>query len=264
MEGFGMRSEKEVAVEAAKTAGRFLLENFREEQKATSNERHAHIKADEESERIILTTIKKNFPKHSIFSEEQGLKQQKSDYLWIVDPLDGTTNYLTKIPFFNVSIALAKKKEIVLGVVYSPILDELFVAEKRKGAYLNAERIRVSEQTELIKSRLMTWKGGEGKPWENESIKTFLKNFRKLLPQVRTARLISASALELCYVACGRFEMFINKGSALYDYAAGALIVKEAGGTVTNFKGEPWQMNMNEVVASNKALNKKAIEIINN
>jgi myo-inositol-1(or 4)-monophosphatase len=189
---------------------------------------------DHQSEEFLLGEIRKDFPDHHIFSEESGIIQGSDEHTWYVDPLDGTVNYAHHIPIFCVSIAYAFQGRLTLGAVYDPMRDEMFLAERGQGSYLNERRLRVSTVTELQRSLLVT--GFPYNAWDTpqDNFNNFVK-FGKLSQGVRR---LGSAALDLCYVAAGRFEGFWEMALNPWDVAAGGLIAEEAGARVTNVSGE--------------------------
>ena len=210
------------------------------------------------SEKLIREAISTYYPRHEILAEEGGLSESESEYRWIVDPLDGTTNYAHGYPVFCVSIALECKSEVVLGVVYDPMRDELFAAEKGGGATLNNRAICVSKTKELMEGLLST-----GFPYDIKTSKlTNLDHWANFAMNAQALRRDGAAALDLCYVACGRFDGFWELNLSPWDTAAGALIVAEAGGLVTDFAGEAFSNYMPEVVASNGLVHDRMIDVL--
>ena len=253
-----MTSELKVAIKAAKQAGKLLLDDFGKFSKFKFKGKwEIKTPADYKSEKTILGIIQKNFPSHSVYSEEKGLLNQESQFLWIIDPLDGTTNFSRQIPIFNISIALAIQEELSLGVVFNPFTKELYYAQKGKGAFLNNEKIKVSRVNNLSKTVVSLWKGTS----END-IDPIKKIFGKIIERVHTTRIFSSCALELCYVASGKLDAFINHGSKPYDYAAGVLIVQEAGGTVTDFNNNPFNLKTKNILASNGKIHNEILKLI--
>jgi myo-inositol-1(or 4)-monophosphatase len=251
---------REVAVRAAKEAGKITVDHFyRKHTVKTKTPRDLVTEVDIASEKRILDLIKKNFPDHSILSEESGKDQEASEYLWVVDPLDGTTNYSIKNPFYNVSIALTKNNKVILAVVYAPMTNEMFVAEKGKGAFLNGKRIHVSPERDFSKLLFAYCHGSTF-----DEIERITKIFAKLKPAVRDFSRMRAGALELAFVACGRLGAYISSGSNPWDVAAGALLVREAGGRVTDFVGNEWNIERNDILATNKAVHERLVEILQN
>lgn len=245
-----MSREKTAAIRAAREAGKFLLGEFKKAPSAKKMKaRHEIVTAaDLKSEKIILSILKKEFPQHDFLSEEDGLTKNGGDceHLWIVDPIDGTTNFFMRNPIFCVSIALARKGEIILGVIYSPVTRELYVAEKGKGAYLNGKRIRASKR-EKIKESILTFCHGSGAGYIRKSMDLF----RDLRLKSLTLRQLGAAAIELGFVAAGRVESIMIPGARSWDVAAGILLVREAGGKVTDFEGEEWTLKSKDMLATN-------------
>ena len=191
--------ELDVAKEAALEGGKTLMEYYGKVSIRYKEDRSITTEADVASEEKIKSILRGEFPSYSLLGEETGLEQGISDYTWVIDPLDGTTNYFMRNPFFDVSIALAYKNEPVIGVVYYPAMNEIFYAEKGKGAYLNDKRIFVSNVTE-IRDSIITFCHGR----DQNSVKEMINIFGKLKLINNKVRQIGAAALELCYVACGR------------------------------------------------------------
>ena len=190
---------------------------------------------DHQSEEFLLGEIQEKFPDHHIFSEESGIIQGNDEHIWYVDPVDGTVNYAHHIPIFCVSIGYAFRGALTLGAVYEPMRDEMFLAERGKGASLNGRTLRVSSVTELQRSLLVT--GFPYNAWDTpqDNFDNFVK-FGKLSQGVRR---LGSAALDLCYVAAGRFEGFWEMALNPWDVAAGGLIAEEAGARVTNVTGDP-------------------------
>jgi myo-inositol-1(or 4)-monophosphatase len=247
------------AIRVAKDAGRLLRDRVGTridiDHKGSIN---LVTDVDLASERLIRETISTYYPRHEVLGEEGGLSESGSEYRWIVDPLDGTTNYAHGYPMFCVSIALECKREIVLGVVYDPMRDELFTAERGSGAALNNRPIHVSKTAELMQGLLST-----GFPYDIKTSKlTNLDHWANFAMNAQALRRDGAAALDLCYVACGRFDGFWELNLSPWDTAAGALIVTEAGGRVTNFSGNPFSNYKPEVVASNGLIHDRMLEVL--
>jgi myo-inositol-1(or 4)-monophosphatase len=189
---------------------------------------------DHLSEELLLGAIQRDFPGHHIFSEETGVIQGSDEHVWYIDPLDGTVNYAHHIPIFCVSIAYAFRGTLTLGAVYDPMRDEMFLAERGKGAHLNGRPLRVSSATELQKSLLVT--GFPYTAWDTPQDN--FDNFVKFGKLSRGVRRLGSAAIDLCYVAAGRFDGFWEMALNPWDVAAGGLIVEEAGGRVTSVSGE--------------------------
>jgi myo-inositol-1(or 4)-monophosphatase len=247
------------AIRVAKDAGRLLRDRVGTridvDHKGSIN---LVTDVDLASERLIREAISTYYPRHEVLGEEGGLSESGSEYRWVVDPLDGTTNYAHGYPIFCVSIALECKGEIVLGVVYDPMRDELFSAERGGGAALNNRPIHVSKTAELMQGLLST-----GFPYDIKTSKlTNLDHWANFAMNAQALRRDGAAALDLCYVACGRFDGFWELNLSPWDTAAGALIVTEAGGRVTNFSGGPFSNYKPEVVASNGLIHDRMLEVL--
>lgn len=210
------------------------------------------------SEKLIREAISTYYPRHEVLAEEGGLAESSSDYRWVVDPLDGTTNYAHGYPVFCVSIALEHKGETILGVVYDPMRDELFTAERGSGAWLNNRRIRVSDTSDLMQSLLST-----GFPYDiRTSTLTNLDHWANFAMNAQALRRDGAAAIDLCYVACGRFDGFWELNLSPWDTAAGALIVEEAGGRITDFTGGKFSNYKPQIVASNGLIHDRMLEVL--
>jgi myo-inositol-1(or 4)-monophosphatase len=210
------------------------------------------------SERLIREAIASHYPKHQILAEEGGLAESSSEYRWIVDPLDGTSNFAHSYPVFAVSIGLEYRGEPVLGVVYDPIREELFTAERGGGAALNNRPIRVSSTAELGSSMLST-----GFPYDIKTSKlTNLNHWSNFAMKAQALRRDGAASLDLCYTACGRFDGFWELNLGPWDTAAGALIAREAGARVTDFAGGAFSVYKPEIIASNGLIHDAMIDVI--
>lgn len=257
-----MNQYKKTAIKAAKKAGAYLIKNFYHNHRDRATLKFKHeiaTKTDLGAEKIILNIIKKEFPTHRILSEEAGKNYKKSDFLWVVDPLDGTTNYSMQNPIFNVSIGLFHQKEIVLGVVYAPLLHELYVAEKNKGTTLNGKKLHVSKTGNFHKS-LLTFCHGHREKNIKRAIKAY--NFFKL--KGFDTRQLGSAALEMAFVAAGRTESIMIPGAHPWDVAAGTLLVREAGGKVTDFKGREWNLKSHDMLASNGKIHNQLLKFLKN
>ena len=215
--------------------------------------------ADHASEKAIIETIKKNFPDHFILSEETGEIATASEYKWIIDPIDGTINFANGIPICCVSIGLEKDGEIIMGSVYNPFMNELFVAEKKMGATLNNKKIQVSNKTNVGNSCLVT-----GFPYtyvesENGPLEIFSALIKKAIP----VRRLGSAAIDLCWVAAGRFDGYFEHHLQTWDSAAGFLMVKEAGGKVTDFKGNDYSVYQKQILATNGLIHDELRGIVN-
>lgn len=201
---------------------------------------------DHHSERLILSFITDHFPDHSILAEESSGTKRPSEFRWIIDPLDGTTNFVHGYPVCCVSIALEHKGQVVIGAVYDPFREELFSAVTNQGATLNGQAIRVSQTPDLAHSLLAT-----GFPYDRSQLDEVLLRFGRLTRLSQAVRRDGAAALNLCYVACGRFDGFWEATLQPWDVAAGALIITEAGGIITDFTGVPWRTDHHSAIAAN-------------
>jgi myo-inositol-1(or 4)-monophosphatase len=233
--------------EIAREAGALLMEYFRRNVKVEyKGEADLVTVADRKSEALIRERIGKHWPTHDILGEEGGLHDTGSEYRWYVDPLDGTTNFAHGYPVFCVSMALDHKGNRIAGVIYDPTRDELFAAERGGGAYLNQERIHVSGTANLAECLLAT-----GFPSHKRHKNPNIFFYHQITLRTHGVRRAGSAALDLCCVACGRFDGFWEFNLNSWDTAAGVLIAEEAGGRVTDFRGGPFQLESREIVASN-------------
>ena len=252
---------KRTAIKAAKEAGKIILSYYSKNVNAISKGSTYNLvtKADIASENKIISIIKDKFPGHSILTEESGEEIHKSDYCWVIDPLDGTNNFYHKFPMFCVSIALYKKGKPLIGVVFDPLKKELFYAEKNEGAFLNNKKIKVSGTNKLSKSLLALGFYYERGALMRKSLDQMKRFFYEDVHGIRRA---GSAALDICYTACGRFdgywELYLNP----WDYAAGSLIVMEAGGRITDTQGQKYSLMMKNIVASNGKIHKDMIRVL--
>jgi len=253
--------EKELAIvrEAARVTGKILGRMFGQVYNITKKgDIDLVTEADLKAEKTILEILERHFPGDNILSEEAGSNCKTSDRTWLIDPLDGTTNFAHGFPFFAVSIALEVEKEIVLGVVYNPYMQEYFEAVKGMGAYLNERPLKVSETPTLGESLL-----GTGFPYNiHEKPERVMEVFAKMVVLAQGVRRPGAAALDLCYVAAGRLDGFWEEGLKPWDTAAGAVIVKEAGGTLTTFEGEPYNPYLETIVATNNLIHSAMVRAL--
>lgn len=247
----------DIAIKSARLSGRFIINNLGRLSKGDVNLKAASdfvTYVDKESERIIIETIKDEFPNHTILAEES-LKED-GEYLWIIDPLDGTTNYIHGYPMFSVSIALRHEDEIKIGVIYDPLRDELYTAIKEGGAFLNGKPIHISNVKELRDSLITT-----GFPFRRkEMIDLYLKLFKNLFNKVSDIRRAGSAALDLAYLACGRCDGFFEIGLSPWDIAAGSLLIKEAGGIITDFSGTDEYLKTGNIIAGIPALHNEVLK----
>jgi len=242
-----MISFLEVAIDAAREAGGILLQEFDRPVKISyKGEVDIVTQADKRSEQAIVARLRAHFPKHAIVAEEGGGSESDSPFRWHVDPLDGTTNFAHGYPCFAVSIGLEEAGELIAGVVNNPVSGELFTAVKGEGAYLNQKKIHVSPIEKLSTSLLVT-----GFPSVKRSKNPNIYYYWDFTLRSHGVRRDGSAALDLASVACGRFEGFWEFGLHSWDTAAGVLLVREAGGTVTQFDGQPYRLGDRELLASN-------------
>ncbi|QIN78541.1 inositol monophosphatase [Rubrobacter marinus] len=252
-----MARELEVAVAAATAAGEILRSNFGREQVVRyKGEVDVVTEVDEQAERKIGGMLREAFPEYGMLAEEGGAREGGGEHRWIVDPLDGTSNFAHGLPVFCVSIALERAGEVVLGVVHDPMREEIFVAERGGGATLDGRPIRVSETDELIRALLVT-----GLPYDRDAMPAALDLLSRFAVLTQGLRGLGSAALDVCYVAAGRVDGYYERGVRPWDVAAGALILEEAGGTVTNFRGEKLDLQGLEIVASNTALHPSIVDV---
>jgi myo-inositol-1(or 4)-monophosphatase len=248
---------KDFAVELAKEAGQVLMDHFerRLAVESKSSEIDLVTEADIASEKLIVGGIHQRYPEHSILSEEGLGQEQAGEFLWLVDPLDGTTNYAHGYPVFCVSIALQREGETVLGVTYDPVQDELFCAEKGQGAYCSGGGLSVSGNDSLRRSLLAT-----GFFYTRASIEdNNLAEFGRIMPQVQGVRRAGSAALDMAYVAAGRLDGYWEFHLSPWDWAAGDLLVREAGGRTSDVSGQPWRLRSNNMVATNGLLHEELL-----
>jgi myo-inositol-1(or 4)-monophosphatase len=247
------------AVEAgAAELSRFFNQSFIVSNKQGIN--NLVTEADHAAEAAILDIIKREFPDHYILSEEAGEIIQDSNYKWIVDPIDGTVNFAHSIPLCCVSIAIEYNGEIIMAAVYNPNLNEFFFAEKGNGATLNEKKIAVSEKQNVMNACLVTGFPYTYLDMPNGPLQVFEKFIRKGVP----VRRLGSAAIDLCWVAAGRFDGFYEHKLEAWDSAAGYLIVEEAGGRVTDFKGNKFSYYQPHVLATNGKIHEEMLAVINN
>ncbi|MCX6004444.1 MAG: inositol monophosphatase family protein [Chloroflexi bacterium] len=237
----------EVAGFAAREAGKILLNRLHKlNQVQVKGKRNIVTEADLASEKRILEIIREEYPQHGILAEEHGAEDSQSEYVWIIDPLDGTNNYFLGIPYFCVNIALSKNNEVVLGVTYDPVRDELFFAQKGKGAFLNNKKISVSSADTLQEAVV-----GVDLGYQAERSAEILDIMSRLWPQIYYLRLMGSASLGLAYVACGRFSLYFHRYLYPWDTASGLILMKEAGGKVKNWSGRMATINDRQIMAAN-------------
>ncbi len=263
----GRKSFTAVAVNTASKAGQWIkskLGDFRQLQyKQTIGDLVTEV--DKGAEQMIRNLIGTHFPDHAFLGEESAaggitIEQAKqTEYVWIVDPVDGTTNFVHGFPFYCVSIALAHYGEVIVGVVYDPSTDEMFVAEKGKGAYLHGRKMSVAGDERLQVSLIAS-----GFPANRESALRNLRGIETLLPQVRNIRTTGSAALHLAYVAAGRVSGFFEAGLSIWDLAAGILLVQESGGQVSDLNGQPYSFDVRDLAATNGHIHAELLQQLQN
>jgi myo-inositol-1(or 4)-monophosphatase len=252
------------AIQTARDAGSILADKLgRAVQVHSKGDIDLVTEADLASERLIIERIKSHYPRHAILAEESGATESaitiggSSEWKWIVDPLDGTTNFAHAYPCFCVSIALERDGQIELGVVYDPTRDEMFAAERGAGATLNRRRIQVSSVDELNSAMLCT-----GFPYDVRERPHFALDFTNFTMEAQAVRRDGSAALDLAYVACGRFDGFWEDGLNPWDVAAGVLLIEEAGGHVTDFTGGPLDIYSPKVLVSNGRIHEAMMRVL--
>lgn len=240
-------------------AGAVAVSYFGQELKTLNKSTSADFrtKADIESEKIILQGIEKHFPSYTVFSEEKGLIDKKSEYSFIVDPLDGTNNFVLGVPFFSVTIALLKRDKILYAATHDPILKKTYYAEKNKGAYVDGVKLQVNTESQIANSTVSITNG-------YKVAKDWVANLEKKLYKKRMKRVLFgwSPALEYCLLASGKIEAVINYKNELYDFIAGKLLVTEAGGEIVDFTGGKDKHVRNDVfIASNGKIGRELIDI---
>ena len=247
-----------IAIRAARNAGNLILRSLQhvEHLEITTKGRNDYVSdVDRLAEQEIIDVIKRAYPDHAIMAEESGVKGEH-DIVWIIDPLDGTTNFLHGFPHYCVSIAVKVKKRVEHAVIYDPLRDELFTASRGEGAKLNDRRLRVSKRRELNDALLAT-----GFPFKYpEHHDAYMNSFKALFTQVADIRRAGSAALDLAYVAAGRVDGYWEIGLQNWDFAAGMLLVEEAGGLVTDFAGQDELFGKGNVVAAGFSVHKAMLE----
>lgn len=251
-----INKRKKIAIKAAKEAGKILRANFGKVLKVKNKSDKSLVSnIDLKSEETIVDLIKKYYPQDDILSEENKYPLTGADFKWVIDPLDGTHNYIRGIGVFGTSIALAFRNEVVLGIIYMPITDELYIGQKEKGAYLNNKRIKVSKKS--LKESVTVY---------DSSIrydkKPMLESLSRLVDKVFNIRMFGSTVRSLSYIAEGKAEVEIEYSDKVWDFAAGLLLVEEAGGKATDFAGGKWTLNTVGYVASNGVIHKDILKMI--
>lgn len=248
-----------IAVRAARKAGDFIIRESDKIRSVQSKSQHDYVtNVDKAAEQTIIDTISHSYSDHAFLGEESGI-QGESEYQWVIDPIDGTTNFIRKVPHWAISIACKYQGKTEVGVVYDPVREELFTAVRGRGAQFNGKRIRVSNTNGLEHALLAT-----GFPFRNpDLLEEYLSIFGRLFPECSDMRRAGSAALDLAYVASGRLDGFWEFGLSDWDTAAGALLVKEAGGMVSDLRGNPNYQESNAILAANPKAFKAMLKAIN-
>lgn len=256
-----MKPQVKIAEDAARKAGRIITRSLDklDSIKITEKSRNDYVtEVDQLAEQEIVKHILTAYPNHHVLGEEGGNQGPESDNVWLIDPLDGTTNFIHGLPHFSISIAMTHKGRLEHGLIYDPVRDEMFTASRGHGAFLNGRRIRVSQQKSLALSLV-----GTGFPFKHvQHIKPYLKTFENLFPETGGVRRGGSAALDLAYIASGRLDGFWEISLNKWDMAAGVLLVKEAGGLVSDFRGGEAYMESGNIVAGNPKILKSMLKII--
>jgi myo-inositol-1(or 4)-monophosphatase len=242
----------DAAVAAARAAGALLRQNFQQPLRVNSAEAHdIKLEIDVRTQDLITALLLKTFPQHALYGEEGIAGDQTSEYQWVVDPLDGTVNYFYGIPHFCVSIALRYRGEIIIGVIYDPMREEIWKTQKGGKPTLNDRTFRVSERTALAEAVISVGLSKTG-----VTIAAGLPLLQQMIQRARKCRLLGSAALDMAYVACGRFDAYIEQGISLWDIAAGWILVETAGGTV-DLRPRADMKDKYSIVASNGVIDLK-------
>lgn len=251
-----LESRKKLAICACKEIGRILLGNFGKTiQIKSKGDRDLVTNVDKKADKTIIELIKKNFPEDGILSEESPVSEGESGFRWIIDPIDGTHNFIHNIEIFGTSVALELKDQVVLGLIYMPWTDELYIAQKGKGAYCNGKRINVSKrrlkQATLVYDSSIRYNKNQ-----------MLKSLGGLADRVFNLRMFGSTVRSLSYLAQGRVDIEIEFNDKVWDFAAGLLLVEEAGGKSTDFQGRLWNTDTTGYIASNGIVHRDALRIM--
>jgi len=253
-----------VMVKACRKASKILIRDFGEVEKLQVSLKGPGdfvTVSDKKVEKILIDELQRARPNYSILSEEIGLIKKDEEFKWIIDPIDGTANFLHGIPHFGISIGLEHNKEIICGIIYDPIKNEMFFAEKGNGSYLNNQRMRVSARSKLMDCIIFT--GGPSFKSNDEDKKLSLKEYEKFSSKVGTPlRKMGSASLDMAYVAAGRCDGFWQRNLNYWDIAAGIILVKEAGGFVTDFNGNDKYIENKNILVTNSKINEQMIEIL--
>src|SRR5436189_5565362 len=247
-----MKHYLDTAEQAARHAGKLLRENFRRQQRVNAAAAHdLKLEIDVQAQELDTNLLLKEFPSHAIYGEEGMAGDQSSEHQWVVDPLDGTVNYFYGIRHFCISIALRIRSEIMVGIIYDPIREEMWTGQKGETPKLNGHHFHVSDRADLAEAVISIGLAKTG-----ETIDANLPLLRQMIHRVRKCRVLGSAALDLAYVACGRFDAYIEQGISLWDIAAGWLLVENAGGTV-DLRARADMKDKYSIVASNGVIDLK-------
>jgi myo-inositol-1(or 4)-monophosphatase len=253
-----MTSYLEVAIESAREAGKIQLALSKSELKFEMKDpRDILAEGDLKSEKIILGAIRKNFPGHDIWSEEAGKSLSDSEYLWLIDPIDGTINFARGLEDYCVSIGLQHKGKIIMGMIYQPVTGKLYTAEKGHGSFLNGNKIHVSKETEIINTLIAT-----DNTSKNEKQLTNFQLLQKISTQFRQIRIYGSVAIHLVKIAEGKLDIYFKNGFNYWDCAAALLILEEAGGSVTDFDGNDFSAESKNILATNGLVHQDMLELL--
>ena len=250
-----------IGIKAAREAGNFMMRASKRLDLITIAEKEQNdyvTNIDKTAEQLIIDIIYAHYPDHGIIAEERGMQRQEHDVVWIIDPLDGTKNFIHGIPHYAISIGIQYQHQLVGAVIYDPCKEELFTAERGRGARLNDIRIRVSQRATLADSLIATALPFKMRQRLNEQ----LQLIHSIFPQVSDLRRTGAACLDLAYVAAGRLDGYWEMGLAPWDMAAGILLIREAGGLIVDFKGGENYFTTGDIVAANPRLLKQLIKLI--
>jgi len=249
------------AIQTARDAGAILADRLGRAQVSNKGDIDLVTEADLASEKLIIERIRSHYPRHAILAEESGASEElnagKSEWKWIIDPLDGTTNYAHGYPCFCVSIGLERAGVVEVAVIYDPNRDELFAAERGQGATLNGRGIRVSDVADLNQAMLCT-----GFPYNVRERPNFARDFANFTMEAQAVRRDGSAAIDLAYLACGRFDGFWEDGLNAWDVAAGLLLIEEAGGQISDFNGKPIDIYEAKVLASNGLIHDAMMHVL--
>ena len=253
------RSALKVATQAVVEAGDLLLKHIGSQKEVKYKEGRANIVTDVDllTEKQIITFLRSEYPDYNILSEESKSAPTDSPYTWIIDPLDGTNNYVLGIPFFSVTLSLASREEVLLGLVYDPVRKELFKAEKGKGAFLSDRPVQVSQRSSMETSSI-----GCDLGYDADEGRRMLEIIRASWPKMHGLRIMGSAALGLAYVACGRLDLYLHPCLYPWDIAASILLTREAGGKATNWEGRKATIHSKQIIAANPTIHKDSLKLV--